>query len=147
MRRTLALLTASVAVASCNNASISATAGLLAHNKNIVWVKITCDKDGVTASVDNWEARVPTSESSAVWHIAQGSHAATISIAPKDSATWPFNDAVPMVASSAGDVSASQKNGKSKGVAAGYTITATCNVPGPGNTSHKVVIDPDMIVD
>ena len=145
VRRTLALLAGSLALLSCST-STSVALHALTHNKNIVYINITCEKDGVIAEVDNWEAKVAKADTNAIFRIKQGAHVATISITPKDSATWPFSDPLPYTVSSGADFTLKNKNGKSSGKPAGYTITATCKDPS-GPSTHKVVIDPDMIVD
>ena len=108
-----------------------------------VSVTITCQGDGMQASISPYIAKIPEGDV-IEWRLTDTSSVASIDIDKKKKyGSWPYDDGPPYNGTKerpakAGPMKAGQADKKF-----GYTISGTCTT---GGETRKIIIDPDMII-
>jgi hypothetical protein len=108
-----------------------------------VRVTITCPQRMVNVTVQGWVIhRTPGDEVN--MQFAQGANVSSITITPKDPASWPFTPAPPYVVQSGGQQTLTV-NPNARPDTYRYNIVGTCTPP--GSPEQSITIDPDIVVD
>ena len=108
-----------------------------------VRVTITCPQTLVNVTVQGWVVHRSPGDTVNM-QFAQGANVSSITITPKDAASWPFSPAPPYVVQTGGQQVLTVNAGADTGTYR-YNIVGSCTPP--NGAAQSVTIDPDIVVD
>lgn len=120
-----------------------ASAAATAPPAGSIEVTITCTPTGrVIANVSDWRHHAQPGDT-VNWHLVQASNTQSVTVAPKNAATWPMQSGsinVPNNGNGSSTVLTTADTGSYP-----YNITGTCRAS--NDSTFNVTIDPDVVVD
>lgn len=111
---------------------------------NDVRVTITCPTVMVNVTVQGWVVHRNQGEQ-VTMQFASGANVSSITITPKEAASWPFTPAPPYVVQPGGQQVLTVNADAPRQTTYKYNIVGTCTPT--GGPAQSVTIDPDIVVD